>query len=174
MSIKNIARNALEFTINRLIEILGILITVVGLLLLIALISYSPEDPNFIFPKEIEIKNLLGFKGSYVADLFLQSFGLISYLIPLTLIFSGINIFKNKDLFLIIESIFYSVVYSIFGALFFSFFYNETFTLYINGNGGFVGNFLNESFLSKLINLNDSCCLLYSYINNIYYVFNKY
>mgnify|MGYP000556965839 CR=1 FL=1 len=170
MSIKNIARNALEFTINRLIEILGILITVVGLLLLIALISYSPEDPNFIFPKEIEIKNLLGFKGSYVADLFLQSFGLISYLIPLTLILSGINIFKNKDLFFIIESIFYSVVYSIFGALFFSFFYNKTFTLYINGNGGFVGNFLNESFLSKLINLNEVVAY-YILISIIFIVF---
>ena len=170
MNIKNIARNTLEFTINRLIEILGVLISVVGLLLLIALISYSPEDPNFIFPKEIEIKNLLGFQGSYIADLFLQSFGLISYLIPLTLIFSGINIFKNKDLFLIIESIFYSVVYSIFGALFFSFFYNETFTLYINGNGGFVGNFFNESFLSKLINLN-TVVAYYILISIIFIVF---
>ena len=30
MNIKNIARNALEFTINRLIEILGVLIIVIG------------------------------------------------------------------------------------------------------------------------------------------------
>ena len=51
MNIKNIARNTLEFTINRLIEILGVLISVVGLLVLIALISYSPEDHNFIFHK---------------------------------------------------------------------------------------------------------------------------
>ena len=154
MNIKNIARKALEFTINRLIEIFGILISIVGLLFLISLISYSAEDPNFIFPKETEIKNLLGFYGSYISDLFFQSFGLISYLIPLTLIFSGINIFKSKDLFLIIESIFFSIIYSIFGSLFFNFFYKETFTLYINGNGGFVGNFLNQSFLSELINLN--------------------
>ena len=82
MNIKNIARNALEFTINRLIEILGVLITVVGLLLLIALISYSPEDPNFIFPDNLEIKNLLGIRGSYVSDIFYQSIGLISFLIP--------------------------------------------------------------------------------------------
>ena len=32
--------------------------------------TYSPNDPNFIFPEETEIKNLLGFHGSYTADFF--------------------------------------------------------------------------------------------------------
>ena len=46
------------------------------------------------FPENTEIKKLLGFQGSYISDLFFQSIGLISYLIPLTLIFTGINILK--------------------------------------------------------------------------------
>ena len=70
MNIKKIANTALEFTIKRLIEILGILIVLTGILLFIALISYSPEDPNFIFPENTNIKNMLGFQGSYVSDLF--------------------------------------------------------------------------------------------------------
>ena len=156
MNMKKIANTALQFAIRRLIEILGIVILVVGLLLLTALISYSPDDPNFIFPENTEIKNILGFQGSYISDLFFQSIGLISFLIPLTLIFTGFNIIKNKDLFLIIENIFFIILYSIFGSFFFSFFYKNAFTLYINGNGGFVGSFLSDSFLSDLVNLNNN------------------
>ncbi len=154
MNIKKITNTVLQFVINRLIEILGLIVLVVGLLLLVALTSYSPDDPNFIFPENTEIKNLLGFQGSYISDLFFQSVGLISYLISFTLIFTGINIFRSKNLFLIIENIFFIVLYSIFGSLFFSYFYENNFTFYINGNGGFVGNYLSISFLVNLINLN--------------------
>ena len=153
MNIKKIANTALQFAINRLIEILAMGILVIGLLLLIALIFYSPNDPNFIFSEGTKIKNLLGFQGSYVSDLFFQSVGLVSYLIPITFIFTGIKIFKNKELFLVIENIFFSILYSIFGSLFFSFFYQNSFTLYINGNGGFVGNYLSQNFLGDLIKL---------------------
>jgi S-DNA-T family DNA segregation ATPase FtsK/SpoIIIE len=154
MNIKKLANSALQFTIKRLIEIFGLIVLVIGLLLLTALITYSPDDPNFIFPKNSEIKNLLGFQGSYISDLFFQSVGVISYLVSFTLAFTGINIFRNKDLFLIIENIFFTILYSIFGSLLFSHFYKNAFTLYINGNGGFIGNYLSENFLGNLINLN--------------------
>ena len=122
--------------------------------MLVSLATFSPDDPNFIFPDNTEIKNLLGFNGSYTADLFFQTFGLIALLIPFTLIFSGINIVLNKKIFLIFESIFYSVLYSSFGSLFFSFFYPTAFNLYINGNGGFIGKYLETTFLTSLININ--------------------
>ena len=127
-----------------------------GFLLLISLITYSAEDPNFIFNENTDIKNLLGIKGSYVSDFFFQSIGLVSYLFSITLILTGINIIIKKDLFLIIENIFYSILYSLFGSLFFSHFYNTTFALFINGNGGFVGSYLNENIFTKLINLNNN------------------
>ena len=154
MEFKKLASTSINFGINRIIEIIGIALVVIGLLLLISLATFSPDDPNFIFPDNTEIKNLLGFKGSYIADLFFQTFGLISLLIPFTLIFSGINIVLNKKIFLIIESIFYSILYSLFGSLFFSFFYPTAFNLYINGNGGFVGKYLETTFLTSLININ--------------------
>ena len=81
MNIKNIANTVLEFTIKRLIEISGLVLLLLGFLLLIALISYSPDDPNFIFTENTEIKNILGFRGSYISDLFFQSIGLIAFLI---------------------------------------------------------------------------------------------
>ena len=154
MEFKKLANNTINFGINRIIETAGIALVVLGLLLLVSLATFSPDDPNFIFPDNTEIKNLLGFNGSYTADLFFQTFGLIALLIPFTLIFSGINIVLNKKIFLIFESIFYSVLYSSFGSLFFSFFYPAAFNLYINGNGGFIGKYLETTFLASLINVN--------------------
>ena len=80
MNIKKITNSILLFLAKRLAEIFGILVLISGILLLISLISYSPEDPNFIFPENTDIKNILGFRGSYISDLFFQSIGLISYL----------------------------------------------------------------------------------------------
>ena len=108
MEIKKIANNVLIFGIKRFIEIFGVCIVVIGVLLLISLNSFSPDDPNFIFPDNTEIKNLLGFQGSFTSDLFFQSFGLISLLIPFSLIFTGTNIILNKKIFLIIESNFFT------------------------------------------------------------------
>jgi len=156
MNIKKTANLLLNFAIKRLAEIFGIIIFTAGIMLFIALTTYSPEDPNYIFPKNTEIKNLLGFQGSFISDLFFQSLGLISYLVSFTLIMTGINIFKVKEFFLIIENIFFTILYSIVGTLFLTYFYYQGFTLYINGNGGFVGNYLNQTFLSSLIQINET------------------
>jgi DNA segregation ATPase FtsK/SpoIIIE, S-DNA-T family len=155
MNIKKISNLLLNFTIKRLMEILGIIIFTLGGMLLIALTTYSPEDPNFIFPKNTEIKNLLGFQGSFVSDLFFQSIGLISYLVSITYIVTGINLFRIKEFFLIIENTFYTTLYCIFGTFFLTYFYSTDFILYINGNGGFIGNYLNHTFLGSLIQINE-------------------
>ena len=156
MDIKKLANSILIFTFKRLIEIAGICISILGILLMISLVTYSPEDPNFIFPKDTEIKNFLGFHGSYTSDLFLQSVGLIAFLIPITFILTGINIFKKKEIFLLIENFFFILTYSLVGSLFFTYFYTDAFNLYINGNGGFVGNYLNKTFFNLLISSNEN------------------
>ena len=155
MNIKKTANLLINFTFKRLAEIFGIVIFFAGLLLLVSLLSYSPEDPNFIFPKNTEIKNILGIRGSIISDLFFQSVGLISYLISITLVITGINILIVKQNFLIIENIFFVVIYSIFGTLFLNHYHSNAFTLYINGNGGFVGTYLSDSFLNSFISINE-------------------
>ena len=156
MNIKKTVNLLLNFATKRLAEIFGIITFISGTMLLVALITYSPEDPNFIFPKNTEIKNLLGFQGSYVSDLLFQSVGIIAYLISFTLIITGINIFRIKEFFLIIENIFFATLYCIFGTLFLTFFYSKDFVLYINGNGGFIGNYLSQTFLNSLIQINEN------------------
>ena len=75
MDIKKLANSVLNFTIRRLIEITGTVVSIIGILFFISLISYSPEDPNFIFSENTKINNFLGNQGSYISDLFLQSIG---------------------------------------------------------------------------------------------------
>ena len=161
MEIKTLTNNIINFTIRRFIELLGIFISILGLLLLVSLLSYSPEDPNFIFPDNQKIENFLGLKGSIVSDLFYQSVGLISILISISLFLTGTNIVRSKKIFLFIENLFYTVSYAVLGSLFFSLYYPKSFWLSINGNGGFVGEFLISTFLGSLIIL---------YQNIAYYV----
>ena len=160
MDIKKLSNSALLFVIKRLIEIFGVSVSLIGIVILISLISYSPVDPNFIFPENTEIKNILGYQGSWMSDLILQSIGLIAYLFPITYIFTGLNIFKKKEVLLIIENTFLIILYSVFGSLFFSIFFSENFELYINGGGGFIGNYLAKTFVGNFIK---------SYENFFYY-----
>ena len=156
MDIKKTANLVINFVIRRLAEIFGIILFFSGTLILIALFTYSPDDPNFIFPDNTEIQNILGFQGSFISDLFFQSIGLIAYLLALTIAITGISIFRLKEFFLFIENLFFAVLYSIFGTLFLTYFYSDAFTLYINGNGGFVGNYINHTFLNSLIQINET------------------
>ena len=96
MEIKKLANNSLNFIIKRFIELFGLSILLISIFLLISLISYSPEDPNFIFPENTEIQNIMGFKGSFTSDIFLQSLGLISILVSISLFFTTNIYFNNK------------------------------------------------------------------------------
>ena len=170
MNIKKTANLLINFTIQRLAEIFGVIISLAGVMLMLALITYSPNDPNFIFPENTKIENLMGFQGSFTSDLFFQSVGLISYLIPFTLVITGINIFKTKDFFLFIENNFYIILYLILGTLFFAHYYSDAYALYINGNSGFVGQYLNQTFLKSLILINEQV-FFYILILNIFICF---
>ena len=79
MKLKILANNALNFGVNRIIEIIGIAILIAGALLLASLITFSPDDPNFIFPDNTKIKNILGFYGSFLADIFFNLLGSLHY-----------------------------------------------------------------------------------------------
>jgi len=154
MEIKKIANNTLNFIIKRSIELFGIFIILLSIFLLISLISYSPEDPNFIFPENKKVSNLFGIKGSFISDLFYQSIGLMSLLVSISLFFTGLTIIVSKKLFLLVENVFFIILYTLAGCLLFSNFHPNSFWLVINGNGGFVGSFLNNTFLNNLITIN--------------------
>ena len=154
MKISNLLSKTKDFLIKRITELFGLVVIFFAVAVFISLASYSPEDPNFIINESIEINNLLGLRGSIVSDFLFQSVGLLSYLLPLTLFFSGINILINKKQIIIIDNLFFSILYIITGTLFFSYFINDSFFLTVNGNGGFVGQFLKQTYLLRVIELN--------------------
>ena len=84
MDIKKLLNKTVDFTIKRIVELFAILIIFLSISLFLSLVSYSPEDPNFIFPENTVIKNILGIQGSFISDLFFQSIGLVSYFISFT------------------------------------------------------------------------------------------
>ena len=156
MNFKILINHTVTFFINRLIDLFGIFLILLSLFLLVSLITYSPEDPNFVFTENIEIVNLMGYRGSYTSDIMLQSFGVISYLFPLTIFFSGISIIWTKKVAILIESLFFLVLYTILGSFYFNNFANSSFELNINGNGGFLGNYLSNLISFNLAKLNQN------------------
>ena len=165
MNIKNFIDKSAIFLIRRIFECFGILLVVISVLFFISLISYSPEDTNLIFDNGSDIENLMGSYGSFVSDIFFQSFGIISFLIPVTLLLTGIGVIINKKIIFILENIFFTVLYLISGSLFFTIFYKKSFSLSINGNGGFVGNFfINNSFIAKIVTENNIAFYLLIFI----------
>ena len=166
LKIKNIDLKA--FIFNRLVEVFAIGLFLLSILLSLAVISYTPDDPNFIFSEGQKVKNLLGFNGSIISDFFFQSVGLISYFIPITIIFSAINIFFKKTPSIIVNNIFLIICYILIGTFFLSVFFTSPYFLYINGNGGFVGNFLNESIFLKLEFLNNKITYYFSLVAFIF------
>ena len=143
-----------SFIKNKLIEVFGVILMLFGFFLLASLVSHSPSDPNFIYsPESTEIKNIAGFYGSFTSDFLLQSIGLISFLLTVNFFYWGLRIINQKKIDNFISKILFTIFYIIFGSTALNIFYNESFWLIDNGNGGFVGRIIRENvyYLSPLI-----------------------
>ena len=137
---KGIYSNTLSFFKKRFIELCGLLLISTFLIFSYSLLKYSPENPTLIYKIDA------GFSYStfqaylnMVADFFLQSFGLISFLIALSIFSWGINLIINKKIYNFLSRTFYIVLYIILGCLFIYLTNNNSFWLIDNGNSGFVG-----------------------------------
>ena len=137
-----------NFLKKRTFEFLGLILVLSSVALAIALTTYSPEDPSFIYGnRNFEIQNFFGIYGSSIADFLLQSFGLVSFLLLLNFLFWGLDLIINKELKKIILKLFLVVAYLTVGTVFIYLTYDNSFWLIDNGNSGFVGkiayNFIN-------------------------------
>ena len=118
----------------------------ISILLLASIISYSPSDPNFIYESEkTEIKNIAGFYGSVVSDFFLQSLGLISFLLIFNFFYWGIKLITEKKISNFLTKTFFVLIYIILGTTVLNILYTDSFWLIDNGNGGFVGRIIKEN-----------------------------
>ncbi len=79
---------------RRLNELLGLTVLVGAALLLLALVSYTPNDPSFDtaggYATGRPAHNWTGMAGAYFADLVLQTIGVAAFFLPLVLVRIGV------------------------------------------------------------------------------------
>jgi DNA segregation ATPase FtsK/SpoIIIE, S-DNA-T family len=70
-----------------------------SLILLLALLSYSPVDPAFsVSGGESEVTNRMGPAGAWFADVAFLLFGESAYLFPVLVLLGGVFLFRNEQL----------------------------------------------------------------------------
>ncbi len=139
----------LDFFKRRFFELFGLILVGFFFLFIYSLINYSPEDTTLIYrSNSLETENILKTYPGIVADFFLQCFGLVSFLLAVSIFSWGVNLIINKNILNIISKIFYIILYINFGCLFIYITNNNSFWLVDNGNSGLVGeqsfNFINK------------------------------
>ncbi len=159
---KSIYSNTLDFFKRRFIELFGLLLISLFFVFSYSLFSYSPENSTLIYKIDAPNTGIVFQKYlNMIADFFLQSFGLVSFLIAVSILSWGINLIINKKIQNLLSKIFYTILYINLGCLFVYLTYNNSFWLIDNGNSGFLGEksfyFINkfypllESDLSKIV-----------------------
>ena len=140
----NIYNNIIDFLKKRSIEFLGLLLITIFVFFIVSLVNYAPDKATIIFKSDsLNNDNFISVYGNLIADFFLQSFGLISFFLAVSIFSWGINLIIKKKINNIINKIFFTVVYIISGCLFIYITNNNSFWLIDNGNSGFLGE---ESF----------------------------
>ena len=137
---KDIYYNTLDFFKKRIVEVCGLILISVFGVFSYSLINYSPNNETLIYKIDEEVTgDLFEIYSNMSADFFLQSFGLISFLIALSIFSWGISLIFNKRIDNFLSKLFYTITYIIFGCLFVYITNNNSFWLIDNGNSGFVG-----------------------------------
>ena len=140
---KNFYNSVANFLKKRTFELIGLALIFTGIILFISFITYSPNDPSFIYGQDnVLIKNFFGKYGSLISDFLLQSFGLCAFLILITLILLGIKLLVKKELNQLLLKLFYIVIYLSSGCTYIYITFNNSFWLIDNGNSGFVGEII--------------------------------
>ena len=146
----NFLNSVTNFIIKRTFELLGLILIFTAVLLAISFVTYSPEDPSHIYgDSSIKVKNFFGVYGSTVADFFLQSFGLASFLLVVNLMLWGFIFLMKKEIKRFFLKLFFVVIYLTLGSIFIYLTFNNSFWLIDNGNSGFLGR-MSYDFISNL------------------------
>ncbi len=83
---------------RRVLEALGFFLLLAALLIVAALLSYSPRDPSLDSAIDTPPHNLIGGNGAVLADLLRQAFGFAAFVIPLTLLGWSLRLLLDRPL----------------------------------------------------------------------------
>ena len=140
MQLNSLLSNVASFMKRRLIELFGLILIGLCFLFTFTLALYSPENATLIYKAEgAEVINIFYYYSNAIADFFLQSFGLMSFVIGICILSWAINLIINKKIENLLAKSFYLCASLFFGCLFVYSSFNNSFWLIDNGNSGFVG-----------------------------------
>ena len=132
--------SSINFLKRRVAELGGFLLVVTSGLFIFSLSKYSPENPSFIMNADkLDLTDYFGSLSNAISDIFLQSFGLISFFIGISILAWGVNLILDKKINKIINKFFYTILYISCGCLLIYIVNNNSFWLIHHGNSGFVG-----------------------------------
>src|SRR5690554_5391171 len=77
-------------------DVIFLISLLASLLLLVALATYSANDPSWSVGNTKQVSNAAGMVGAYLADLLLQGFGFLAYVIPLLIIIKLVLMFRKR------------------------------------------------------------------------------
>jgi len=131
-------------------EIAGLFLVLVALFILISLISYDPKDPSWanVTSSKHSVENYGGKAGASTAEALLQFLGFSSFLLPLCLLYLGIQTFlpkPEKHLFLKTGGVLILIL--IVSALLSSMSASLKWKGADIHTGGFIGNLLSDSLI---------------------------
>ena len=94
----NIYNNIIDFLKKRSIEFLGLLLITIFVFFIVSLVNYAPDKATIIFKSDsFNNDNFISVYGNLIADFFLQSFGLISFFLAVSIFSWGINLIIKKN-----------------------------------------------------------------------------
>ena len=139
-----------EFIQKRLLELGSLVIIFISIGFFIFLINYSPTGEEISKQEYNFLIYYIKIIGNFLSDFFLQSFGLAAFLFPVCVTIWGLRILFFKALNNISLKILTLVASTIFLAVSISLYKNESFWLFYNGNGGFLGNAIKTKIVNYL------------------------
>ncbi len=139
-----------EFIQKRLLELGSLVIIFISIGFFIFLINYSPAGEEISKQEYNFLIYYIKIIGNFLSDFFLQSFGLAAFLFPTCITIWGLRILFFKalnNISLKILTLFTSIIFL---AVSISLYKNESFWLFYNGNGGFLGNAIKTKIVNYL------------------------
>ena len=144
----------LNFIKLRLTEATGLVVLALGIFIFYSIITYSASNPTIIFPENADSRDIITKYGANFADFILQAFGLAAYGLAINFFAWGGKLTIEKRITNLWLQLLFIIFYLVFGSLFFKIFYDQSFWLPDNGNGGFVGSYtlsLIQSFKEQIV-----------------------
>ena len=144
----------LNFIKLRLTEAAGLVVLALGIFIFYSIITYSASNPTIIFPENADSRDIITKYGANFADFILQAFGLAAYGLAINFFAWGGKLTIEKRITNLWLQLLFIIFYLVFGSLFFKIFYDQSFWLPDNGNGGFVGSYtlsLIQSFKEQIV-----------------------